>query len=216
MPSFSSVLGYYVVNSYKEMGETISVLDDDKYLSTVNSIAAIFNSLRFIWSGALDKLCFKKVYGCLIVIQLGIAFTIQLTIKSRGSFTAMVCMTLFCIGGHFALFPNILKQIFGKQATFLYGVMFTGTGLASLIIVGLLFTPLGDKYIILYYCFGILQIFAMFMNLFVFKQIKFEPDWNAIFEDKEADLGSEKDITEEPPREIGVEAHVLVSSDRKD
>ena len=104
-----SVLGYYVVNSYKEMGETISVLDDDKYLSTVNSIAAVFNSLRFIWSGALDKLSFKKVYGCLIVIQILIAFTIQLTQQSRASFTTMVCMTLFCIGGHFALFPNVLK-----------------------------------------------------------------------------------------------------------
>ena len=69
--------------------------------------------------------------------------------------------------------------------------MFTGTGLASLIIVGLLFTPLGDKYVILYYCFGVLQFFALFMCLFVFKQIKFEPDWNAILNDGEAELDTE-------------------------
>ena len=29
----------------------------------MNSISAIFNALRFIWSGALDKLQFKYVYG---------------------------------------------------------------------------------------------------------------------------------------------------------
>ena len=73
------VLGYYVINSYKNLGETIPALDDDKYLTTVNSISAIFNSLRFIWSGALDKLCFKKVYGCLIFFQLLIAFSVTFT-----------------------------------------------------------------------------------------------------------------------------------------
>ena len=73
---FILVLGYYVINSYKSLGESIPELNDDKYLTNVNSLSAIFNSLRFIWSGALDKLCFRKVYGVLIFFQILIAFTI--------------------------------------------------------------------------------------------------------------------------------------------
>ena len=89
----------------------------------------------------------------------------------------MVCLTLFCIGGHFALFPNVLKRIYGKQATVLYGVLFTGTGLASLTIVGLLFTPISDQYDILYYFFGCLQFVALLILLFCYKESRFEPDW---------------------------------------
>ena len=176
------VLGYYVINSYKNLGETIPVLDDDKYLTTVNSISAIFNSLRFIWSGALDKLCFKKVYGCLIFFQLLIAFSVTFTEQSRVSFAAMICLTLFCIGGHFALFPNVLKRIYGKQGTVLYGVLFTGTGLASLMIVGLLFSPIGDMYTVLFYFFGVLQVVALLILIFFYKEGRFEPDWSDIFQ----------------------------------
>ena len=73
------MLGYYIVNTYKSFGQTISVLDDDHFLSTISSISALFNAARFIWSGALDKFAFKKVYGSLLVIQITLAFTIGLT-----------------------------------------------------------------------------------------------------------------------------------------
>ena len=109
MQACTILLGYYVINTYKAFGESVPILDDDKYLTEINSISAIFNSVRFIWSGALDKLSFKKVYGCLILIQLLIAFTVRLAELSRVSFAVMFCMTLFCVGGHFALFPNVLK-----------------------------------------------------------------------------------------------------------
>ena len=26
----------------------------------------------------------------------------------------VVCLVLFCVGGHFALFPNVIRQIYGK------------------------------------------------------------------------------------------------------
>ena len=114
MQFMTIVFGYYVVNIYKSFGETVSVLNNDQYLTLVSSISALFNALRFMWSGALDKLDFKKVYSVLVVMQLLLAFTVQLTEKSRISYAIFVCLTLFCIGGHFALFPNILKQIYGK------------------------------------------------------------------------------------------------------
>ena len=80
----------------------------------MNSISAVFNAARFIWSGALDKFNFKIVYGILVIMEIVLAFTIRLTVMSKPSFAVLVCLVLFCIGGHFALFPNVLKQIFGK------------------------------------------------------------------------------------------------------
>ena len=103
------MLGYYIVNSYKNFGETVPTLNNDEFLTLVSSISALFNAARFVWSGALDKLCFKKVYGVLLIMQITLAFTIKLTEQSRASYAIMVCLTLFCIGGHFALFPNVLK-----------------------------------------------------------------------------------------------------------
>ena len=90
-------------------------------------------------------------------------------------------MTLFCIGGHFALFPNVLKQVFGKQATVLYGFLFTGTGLSSIFIVGLILTPVGKHYTVMFYIFGLFSVFSLIILIFFYKQTRFEPDWSAIF-----------------------------------
>ena len=171
------VFGYYIVNTYKAFGETVDVLNNDSFLTLVSSVSALFNAARFAWSGALDKFAFKKVYAVLLVIQIILACTIKLTEKSRISFAAMVCLVLFCIGGHFALFPNVLKQMYGKQATVLYGLCFTGTGLASILIVGLVLSPVGQHYYELFYLFAFLSACSLAMLLFVFKQTRFEPDW---------------------------------------
>ena len=80
-----------------------------------------------------------------------------------------VCLTLFCIGGHFAIFPNVLKQIYGKQATVLYGVLFTGTGIASLMIIGLVLSPIGSDYIALFYLFGAFSLLAFAILLLLFE-----------------------------------------------
>jgi len=108
------VLGYYVVNSYKTFGQSVPNLNADHYLSTVSSVSALFNAARFVWSGALDKYNFKLVYGVLVTMEAALAFGVWFESKSRISYAVMVCLVLFCIGGHFALFPNVLKQIFGK------------------------------------------------------------------------------------------------------
>ena len=103
-----------MVNVYKTFGITIPTLDNDAFLTTVNSISALFNSARFIWAGALDKVCFKYIYGFMVCMQIAMAFSISETVKTRFTYAAVVCLTLFCIGAHFALFPNLLKQIYGK------------------------------------------------------------------------------------------------------
>lgn len=102
------------MNTYKTFGESLENLNDDSYLTLISSISALFNAARFIWAGAIDKYSFKTVYAMLIVLEIILAFTIRLTVLSRASYAILVCLVLFCIGGHFALFPNVLKQIFGK------------------------------------------------------------------------------------------------------
>ena len=103
------MFGYYIVNTFKDFGQTVEVLNDDKFLTTVSSVSALFNSARFIWAGALDKFKFKKIYGILLIIQICLAYTVKFTEKSKASFAMFICLALFCVGGHFALFPNVLK-----------------------------------------------------------------------------------------------------------
>ena len=109
MQGLSILFAYYVVNVYKVFGENIQELDNDKYLTLVNSISAVFNSARFVWSGALDKLPFRSIYGALCLIEIIIAATMFITCKSKIAYMIAVCLSLFCVGGHFALFPNILR-----------------------------------------------------------------------------------------------------------
>ena len=104
-----AVFGYFVSNTYKQFGFSVPVLDDDAYLTLVSSVSSLFNAARFVWSGSLDRVGFKTVYGCLLAIQIVLAFTVTLTDRSRISYATFVSLTMFCIGGHFALFPNILK-----------------------------------------------------------------------------------------------------------
>ena len=97
------------MNVYKTFGITIPVLDDDKFLTTVNSVSSLFNSARFIWAGALDRVSFKYIYGFMVCMQIAMAFSITETVKTKFTYATVVCLTLFCIGAHFALFPNLLK-----------------------------------------------------------------------------------------------------------
>jgi len=70
-------------------------------------------------------------------------------------------------------------------------VLFTGTGIASLAIVGLIFSPVGSSYFLLFYIFGTVCMVALAILLFCFKQFRFEPDWPDIFiedvEDNQSD-----------------------------
>ena len=135
----------------------------------MNSISAIFNALRFIWSGALDRLQFKYVYGVLVLMQISIASSMSLTAQNKISYMVVVCLVLFCVGGHFALFPNVVRQIYGRQATFLYGWMMTGTGIASLLIEVLTLSRFGEEYLIMFFITGAGSLVSMMILMFVFE-----------------------------------------------
>ena len=68
MAFLSIFQGFYVLNVYKDYGETIPTLKDDTFLTRVGSLAGILNTMRFVWSGAMDLEIlkgspFKLVYG---------------------------------------------------------------------------------------------------------------------------------------------------------
>ena len=114
MQSMSIIFALYTLGVYKEFGEGVPALDDDQYLTLVSSISALFNAARFAWSGAIDKVPFRYVYGLLLLMQITIAATMFFLKDSKISFMVAICLVLFCIGGHMALFPNVMRQIYGK------------------------------------------------------------------------------------------------------
>lgn len=68
MAFLSIFQGFYVLNVYKDYGASLPTLQDDNFLTRVGSLAAVLNTMRFVWSGAMDlKLFkaspFKHVYG---------------------------------------------------------------------------------------------------------------------------------------------------------
>ena len=66
MNFLSFFLTTYTVNSFKVFGLGHGMTDS--YLSVVGSVGAAFNSIRFVWSGALDKYSYKLVYGILLAL----------------------------------------------------------------------------------------------------------------------------------------------------
>ena len=64
-------------------------------------------------------------------------FTISFVSSNQILYALWVSLILFCEGGHFTLVPNVLKKIYGEKATFLYGIMFSYTGVCSALMMGL-------------------------------------------------------------------------------
>ena len=133
MGFFSFFLGSFTVGSYKTFGEINNL--PESYLTIIGSVGSIFNAIRFIWSGLLDRYSYKVVYGTLLVLQIIFGTLIIFCKKSEGLYAICYCMIMFCEGGHFTIVPNVLKQIFGDKATQLYSFAFSYTGAMSLILL---------------------------------------------------------------------------------
>jgi MFS family permease len=64
---FGFFYGVYVANVYKD---SAADLIDDKILTYAGMIGAFCNgSSRVVWAALMDKYGFKRVYGCLLVLQ---------------------------------------------------------------------------------------------------------------------------------------------------
>jgi len=109
MQGLSILFAYYTVDVYKSFGLDVPAINDDKFLTTVGSVSSLFDAARFLWSGSLDKISFRFVYGFLLILQICIAFTIHITSQNKTSYFIVICLELWCVGGHFALFPNVIR-----------------------------------------------------------------------------------------------------------
>ena len=77
MAAFSILTGYYSINVFKQFGQTVETLSNDEFLTWVGSVAALFNTARFVWSAFLDHYSYKKVYGVLLLLQIFIGSTMS-------------------------------------------------------------------------------------------------------------------------------------------
>ena len=167
--------GFFTVANYKTYGQA-NGLNDDNYLAFLGSFAAVCNTIRFLWSSALDSFPYKLVYGLLVAIQMLLAFTIAFVSESRGLYAIWVSLILFCEGGHFTLVPNILKIIYGEQATFLYGILFSYTGVSSAIMMlmqGEFISKTVFSYNVFFAVSGGLSVVALLMLRYCFSQKRF-------------------------------------------
>ncbi len=103
------VNGLVTVDVYKIYGSKRPNLDHEGYLTQVSSFSAIFNSLRFVWSAALDRFSYKVVYGTLLVMEIILAFTFKWSANSMYTYALWVWLSIWTEGGHFCIVPNILK-----------------------------------------------------------------------------------------------------------
>ena len=65
MNMLSVISGFFAVNNFKKYGQ-MNGITNENYLAWVGSIAAVFNSSRFVWSTATDYFPYKLVYGILL------------------------------------------------------------------------------------------------------------------------------------------------------
>mmetsp|Transcript_31553 Transcript_31553/g.41789 ORF Transcript_31553/g.41789 Transcript_31553/m.41789 type:complete len:330 (+) Transcript_31553:296-1285(+) len=77
MNMLSVITGFFTVNNFKQFA-ILNDIKDESYLAWVGSAAAIFNSIRFIWSLATDHFSYKLIYGIMLTMQIVLCFTMQL------------------------------------------------------------------------------------------------------------------------------------------
>ena len=175
MNVLSIISGFFAVNNFKKYGQ-LNGLTNENYLAALGSAAAVFNSIRFVWSMATDYFSYRLVYGIMLVIQIALDFTIPLVAESEGLYAVWISLMLFCEGGHFTLVPNVLKKIYGERGTALYGIAFSYTGICSILIVILQTQLLGDKaqgYDYFFYFNGAASCVSAIMLLTLFSEKKF-------------------------------------------
>lgn len=135
--NFSSVFyGYILISSFKVFAGQF--IKDDFFLTQVGSCACIFGSLRFFWSMMLDyKFSYSQVYGTLIVLQMICSLMIYDAAKTKNNalFLAIVCLSMFCEGGHFVLLPSHCADVYksSKKGVQVFSYLFSCFGLSSIL-----------------------------------------------------------------------------------
>ena len=129
---FNGIAVLFTATLYKFFGN--SFIDDDHFLATVGSIAAVFNCLgRIAWGLIADRVSYKFALVLLAAIMTIFTLTFySCSFGGKAMFFIWVCVIFFCIGGNFSLFPTAIGRAFGlKYVSINYGLLFTSQVVAG-------------------------------------------------------------------------------------
>lgn len=131
--------GVYISSVYKLTAQDFLL---DHQLTLAGALGSVCNGCsRIFWASLQDKFGFKRVYFCLLLIQLGVSFTIFLVRKNVVLYTIWVCLSYLCEGGHFSMFPTAAVNIFGiENGGQIFSIMFQAnscSAIASFVVVQL-------------------------------------------------------------------------------
>ena len=129
---FNGIAVLFTATLYKFFGN--SFIDDDHFLATVGSIAAVFNCTgRIAWGLVADRVSYK--IALVLVSAMMTIFTLTFyscIFGGKAMFFIWVCIIFFCIGGNFSLFPTAIGRAFGlKYVSINYGLLFTSQVVAG-------------------------------------------------------------------------------------
>jgi hypothetical protein len=96
----------------------------------------------------------------ILIIQVAISSTIYFAINYKSLYIVWVCLSYFCLGGHFSVFPTACVNIFGmKIGPKVYTILFTAIGITSI------FGFLTSKYLLSHIGYEIFFMSSCLMTL---------------------------------------------------
>lgn len=158
---FNGIAVLFTATLYKFFGN--SFIDDDHFLATVGSIAAVFNFLgRIVWGLLADRVSYKFALVLLAAVMTIFTLTFYSCILAgKAMFFIWVCVIFFCIGGNFSLFPTAIGRAFGlDHVPINYGLLFT-----SQVVAGAIGTTLSSTLKRLIHYYGLMFMVSGFSFL---------------------------------------------------
>ena len=151
----------FTATLYKFFGN--SFIDDDHFLATVGSIAAVFNCLgRIVWGLIADRVSYK--FALVLLSATMTVFTLTFyscILAGKAMFFIWVCVIFFCIGGNFSLFPTAIGRAFGlEHVSINYGLLFT-----SQVVAGAVGTTLSSTLKALIQYYGLMFLVSGFSSI---------------------------------------------------
>lgn len=160
----SSSYPYYISSNFKSYEQ--KDIHDDKFITMVGSIGAVFNGLsRGFWASLQDYLGFKVVYMWILFIEMIIAFTIISIHKIKALYLIWVWLSFAWLGGHFSIYPTLCAKIYGpSMGGKMYSIFFAGFSTATLL--NWILSKESSKVIYILASMSVLAfIFALFLNV---------------------------------------------------
>ena len=168
---FNGIAVLFTATLYKFFGN--SFIDDDHFLATVGSIAAVFNCLgRIAWGLIADRVSYKFALVLLAAIMTIFTLTFySCSLGGKAMFFIWVCVIFFCIGGNFSLFPTAIGRAFGlKYVSINYGLLFT-----SQVVAGAMGATLSSTLKSLIHYYGLMFLVSGFSAVGFFLALIYRP-----------------------------------------